>query len=108
MGRRREGSGRPVAMAEVMSELLVRRGYARLQSSSYLSDAWNGAVEESLAVCSRPARLRGTTLEVVVSDSTLVQELTLRKADLMARLNGQLGEESVREIRFRVGLIEPD
>ncbi len=96
----------PQPIAEVLSELISRRGYGRVQASNQLHHAWCQAVGKSLAQFSRPGKLRGNTLEVVVADSTLVQEFTFQKIQLLEALNGQLEHHDIRELRFRVGAID--
>lgn len=105
MAKRDRASGprRPQAMAEVLSELLARRGYARVEASEQLAAAWRETVGVRLADCTLPGRMRGRTLEIVVEDSTLVQEFTFRKAELIRGLNDRLPDQNVRDLRFRVG-----
>ncbi len=46
------------------------------------------------------------TLEVVVANSTLVQELGFQKQPLLAALAELLPNEGIKRLRFRVGNIE--
>ena len=52
------------------------------------------------------APLRRGTLEVVVANSTLVQELGFQKQDLLKTLAELLPDEGIQNLRFRVGNIE--
>lgn len=44
-------------------------------------------------------------LIVVVSDSTRLYNLTLKKREILKEMNKNLGEEKIKEIRFKVGKI---
>ena len=94
----------PVAhVADVLSELLARRNFAAIQGVAALRQAWQLAVGEALAGCTCPGALRGGRLEVLVASSTLVQELTFQKSEIIARLTTQLPGGAVKDLRFRVG-----
>jgi hypothetical protein len=45
-------------------------------------------------------------LEVVVANSTLMQELGFQKQDLLGALAKLLPDEGIKNLRFRVGNIE--
>jgi hypothetical protein len=53
----------------------------------------------------RIGALRRGTLEVIVLNSTLVQELTFQKATLLKALNQSLPEQGIRDLRFRLGTL---
>ena len=54
----------------------------------------------------RVGQLRRGTLEVVVANSTLVQELGFQKQTLLKSLAELLPDEGIENLRFRVGNIE--
>ena len=76
----------PQAIGDVLSELMARRGYAGVQSAAGYEAAWREAAGP-LAAEIHPRRrcLRRGTLEVVVANSTLVQELGFQKQALLKR-----------------------
>lgn len=96
----------PRAIGEVLSEVMARRGYARVQSAAAYDTAWREAAGPLTAKYTRPGSLRRGTLEVVVANSTLVQELGFQKHTLLESLTGLLPDEGIENIRFRVGSIE--
>lgn len=96
----------PQAIGNVLSELMARRGFARVQSVAALEDAWRAAAGPLAAQYTRVGQLRRGALEVVVANSTLVQELGFQKADLLAALAQLLPDETIKNLRFRVGSIE--
>lgn len=93
-------------LADVMAELLTRRGYARVQATANYAEAWREAAGELLARYSRAGTVRRGTLEVIVANSTLVQEVTFQKQAILARLAGLVPDEPIHNLRLRVGPIE--
>jgi predicted nucleic acid-binding Zn ribbon protein len=96
----------PQAIGDVLSELMARRGFARVQSAAALEAAWREAAGPLAAQYSRVGQLQRGTLEVVVANSTLVQELGFQKQQLLAALAALLPDESIKNLRFRAGSIE--
>lgn len=89
-----------------MAELMTRRGYGRLRASTALTEAWCQAVGEPLAEETRVGAVRRGVLEVVATSSTLVQELTFRRDELLNELARSLPDECITGLRFRVGPIQ--
>jgi predicted nucleic acid-binding Zn ribbon protein len=93
----------PQHIGDVLSKLLARRGYARVQSAEALTDAWQRAAGEKRSRQTRATAVRRGVVEVLVANSTLVQEMTFDKADLLRRLCELLPDETIRDLKFRVG-----
>lgn len=108
MRRRQVGGVRsePYRMAEIQAELAARTGFGRLRAQQEYEAAWRRVAGEELATQTRVGSLRGGVLEVVVSNSPLLQELTFRKAALCAALAAALPEQRIQSLRFRVGRID--
>ena len=96
----------PKPIGNVLSELMVRRGYARVQTARAYETAWREAAGELVAQYTRVGALRRGTLEVVVDNSTLVQELTFQKPTLLKLLTRLLPDEPLEDLRFRVGTLD--
>ena len=96
----------PQTIGNVLSELMARSGYARVQSAAACEAAWREAAGPLAAKYTRPGQLRRGTLEVVVANSTLVQELGFQKQALLKSLAGLLPDEGIKNLRFKVGNIE--
>jgi predicted nucleic acid-binding Zn ribbon protein len=86
--------------------MMARRGYARERSSHELATAWEEAAGDMIAQHSRVGLLRQGKLEVTVTHSALVQELTFQKAAILAELRKRLPCEHIADLRFRVGPTE--
>lgn len=92
-------------MGTILTELMARRGFARIQGTAALEAAWRAAAGEPLGQHTRPGAIRRGKLEVTVANSTLAQELTFRKPALLEALRRALPEETIRDLRIRVGPI---
>jgi len=93
-------------IGNVLSELMARRGYARVQSAEQYDVAWREAAGPMASKYSRPGQLRRGVLEVVVANSTLMQELGFQKAMLLKALEKLLPDGGIKNLRFRVGNLE--
>jgi predicted nucleic acid-binding Zn ribbon protein len=98
-------SGQPQRIAEVLSDLLARRGYARVQSGDACAVAWRQAAGEVVAACTRATQVRRGVLEVLVDSSMMVQEIGFQKPALIKRLADLLPDENIRDLKLRVGPI---
>lgn len=93
----------PRSIANVLSTLLARRGYAQIQSAGELSEVWGQVAGVAVAQQSRVGTVRRGILQVVVQNSALLQELTFRKPQLLEALTRMLPARSIRDLKFRVG-----
>jgi predicted nucleic acid-binding Zn ribbon protein len=96
----------PRAIGDVLSELMAQRGYGRIQGAEAHEAAWREAAGRLAAQYTRAGPVRRGTLEVIVANSTLVQELGFQKLGLLKTLAQLLPEAGIKNIRFRVGTIE--
>jgi predicted nucleic acid-binding Zn ribbon protein len=97
---------KPKRIADVLSRLIAKKGYGRLQATTQFEQAWAEAVGPDLAKLSKPGRLRRGTLEVTVRNSTVSQELQFNKQQLLGKLQASVTDCSIQDIRFRVGTID--
>jgi predicted nucleic acid-binding Zn ribbon protein len=96
----------PKPMADVLSQLLARRGYAQIQTAATCTAAWRTAVGDKLAANTRAGNVKRGVLEVLVRNSATLQELSFVKAKVLKTLKQQVPEQQIREVRFRVGAMD--
>ena len=96
----------PVRIADVMSRLLARKGYAQLQQGLEWEAAWRGAAGEQLSKNSRIGKTNRGVLEITARNSAVLQELTFQKRKLLKKLQAAVGTSHLRDLRFRVGEID--
>ncbi len=95
----------PEPIGEILAQLMARRGFTRVQSSSAFEAAWNEAAGE-LAEFTRLGPVRRGKLEVTVANSTMLHELSFRKRELVRTLTKLLPEEQIQDVRLRVGSLD--
>ena len=97
----------PKRIGNVIAQVFQRRGYAQVRSAGQRDQAWQQAVTEhggqAWHASTRVGSFRRGTLEVLVANSLLMQELTFCKEQLLATLQEALPDEGVKQIKFRVG-----
>ena len=86
----------------ILSDLMMRRGYARVFSNNDLAKAWSQVVPADLAGQTCPGKLSRGLLQVAVESSAAVQQLAFEKQQMIAGLNRLLSGQKVLDIRFRV------
>jgi predicted nucleic acid-binding Zn ribbon protein len=96
----------PQRIGDVLSELMARRGYARVQAGQAYEEAWNAAAGPLAAQYSRVGALRRGTLEVIVANSTLIQEFVFQKSEILKSLAQRLPDQGIKDLRFRLGAIQ--
>jgi predicted nucleic acid-binding Zn ribbon protein len=96
----------PKPIGDILSELMARRGFARVKAAAAFEDAWRQAAGEMAAEYTRVGNLRRGKLEVTVANSALVQELSFQKTALLATLRKLVPDAAIRDVRFRVGPLE--
>ena len=95
----------PKPIADILAQLMARRGYARQQSAAAYGEAWQRAVGEPMSKFTQAGLLKRGALEIIVANSVLMQELGYRKAELLTRLTQLLPDQNIRDLRFRVGIV---
>jgi len=89
-----------------VAAILARKGLGRHEATIELDKVWANIIEKPLAEITRCGRIRRQQLEVVVENSTAMQELTFRKQELIELLNREIPQQKLKDIRFRVGTIQ--
>ena len=68
-----------------------------------VQEIWEPTTGPSIAAAARPTAERGGVLTVSCVAAVWAQELDLMADTLLARLNAELGEGALRELRCRTG-----
>ena len=96
----------PERIADILAQLMARRGFARVQGAEAYQSAWNEAAGPLGAQYGRVGQLKRSTLEVVVTNSALIQEFGFQKAAILGTLNRLLPDHNIKDLRFRLGAIK--
>jgi len=96
----------PQKLSNILADLMARRGFGRVQSTEAYEEAWRQAGGPLAAQYTRVGALKRGTLEIVVANSVLMQELTFQKDALLAHLLQLLPDQGIKGLRFRVGTLD--
>ncbi len=94
---------RPKRSANLIAQLMARKGYGQQKTIRELDEVWSAIAAESWRAQTRPGVIRGGVLEIVVENSVLNQRLEFEKKKILAELQRQLPKNKIRDIRFRIG-----
>ncbi len=96
----------PEPIADILTQLMARRGFARVQGAEAYQTAWNDAAGPLGKQYSRVGQLKRGTLDVVVTNSALIQEFNFQKSALLETLNRLIPDHNIKDLRFRLGAIK--
>ncbi|MBM4002361.1 MAG: DUF721 domain-containing protein [Planctomycetes bacterium] len=96
----------PRRLSSLLSDLLALKGYGQSESARQRTDVWKTLVGEQLAADSVPCEVRRGTLTVVVANSMVTTELSLRTQELLSGIQNALPQQNIRKLRFRVGKLD--
>jgi hypothetical protein len=94
---------RPKSAAQVLGNLMARKGYAQTESANELESIWNNIVEPKWKTKTKVGSIRRGVLEIMVSNSNVNQHLEFAKRKLLTELQTQLPKYNLKDLRFRVG-----
>ena len=94
----------PKRIDNVIAQVVQRKGYAQVRTQGERDTAWQKVAGE-MAASTQVGSLRRGTLEILVANSLVMQELTFRKEELLAQLQEALPETTIKQIRFRIGQV---
>jgi predicted nucleic acid-binding Zn ribbon protein len=97
----------PRAIGELLPTVLTELGLTPASHLFRLLQVWDRALGADLAPYCRPEGIRHGTLVARVPDSAWMQRLQLEKPRILERLEELLGEPAARDLRFRIGPLEP-
>lgn len=94
---RRSDKG-PEPLGDIIPKSLDRLGIERDLDDYRLWQAWDEVVGDAIRRNAEPVRLDGKRLVVAARNASWMQELTMMRAEILARLNDWMGREVISEI----------
>ena len=88
---------------DVLANLIIRRGYGREIDHEAMEEAWVAIVGQGMAQNSMPKQPYRGTVEVIVKNSTVLQELSFKKISLLKKFQEKMPDKAIRDLRFRIG-----
>ena len=95
----------PHPAGSVLKGLLEQAGFERQIRRFSVFEDWPELVGTKLAEHSQPWKIRGDVLEVRVDHAIWMQQLQLRKAEILREINARLGTDSIRDLFWRFGMV---
>lgn len=94
---------RPKRPADILGQLMARKGYAQTETANELEVTWNEIVGTQWQARTKVGSIRQGVLEIIVSNSAVNQQLEFKKSKILAELQSQLPKNNFKDVRFRVG-----
>ncbi len=92
---------RPRMLGEVLAGLMRRRGLAERSASRELDLAWQEIVGPEISRHSRPGRLRAGVLEILVTNSAVLERLrSFLHQEILEQVRRRLPRSEIRSIRY--------
>ncbi|NIS76030.1 MAG: DUF721 domain-containing protein [Deltaproteobacteria bacterium] len=89
-------------IGETVLSLLENLGLKDAKKCALIISQWEEIAGEGLINLVKPESFRFGTLHLSVSNHSWAQELQLLKPQFLKKVNGILGKEAVKDIRFKV------
>jgi predicted nucleic acid-binding Zn ribbon protein len=93
-------------IANVLKSVFTQLESKHTLSKEAVDRSWREAVGERGFNHSRPSHIRKGVMTVSVDSSTWMQELSMRKRELLKGLKRELGKDRISEIRFKIGELQ--
>jgi len=94
-------------ISDVLAAVVRDLGLGKKLSQQRAVLDWAEVMGERVAAHARALRVDGDILFVGVDSSVWAQELSLMKRRILRELNGRLGEDAIRDVRFVLGGARP-
>lgn len=91
----------PVSVGQAMGDLIRELGIGKTLTEYGVITRWSEVVGERIAAVTQPERIEKGVLFVAVSSAAWRAELTLRRQEIIDRINAAAGGTVVRDVRFR-------
>ncbi|NQT76017.1 MAG: DUF721 domain-containing protein [Candidatus Omnitrophica bacterium] len=102
---RRKTNRRPEDIKKILDKLIGKIGKAGPGKKDRILAAWKKVVGEKAATHSRPVSIKRKVMTIEIDSSTWMYELNLKKKHILGDVKKHLGEDKVKDLRFRMGNI---
>jgi predicted nucleic acid-binding Zn ribbon protein len=104
MARAKQSSdaNKPVEISRLLSAVFENKKWHSKLELHRIFEFWNSIVGREIAAVAQPSLIRGHVLWVKVTETIWMQQLHLQKMLLLEKINQQLHEEKISDIRFQL------
>lgn len=89
-------------IGSIVGQLISRRGYAQVSANEAIYQLMVMEVGPELGGGLQVGNLRQGVLHIYASDSVTIQELNFRKRGILKRIQRELPENKIKDLRFRI------
>ncbi len=89
----------------VVEEVIKKLRGGNASKAEILNSSWAKAIGEENVRHARPVDVKDKTLIVHVDSSSWLHKLTMGKARLLTQLKDDLGEDTIEDIKLRIGAL---
>ena len=93
-------------LSQTLDKLLKARGFQGRLHEYRIFGHWEQTVGAVIARHAQPQQVRGGKLSLIVDSPAWMQQLSLLKPEIIAKLNKRLGREAIKDITLKLGEIE--
>lgn len=90
-----------VAVGDAVQDLARELGIVRKLKEYDVLTSWEAIVGEQIARVSQASRMENGVLHVSVKSAPWRAELTMKRVEIVAKINETFGKKVVKDIRFR-------
>ena len=94
--------GKPVSIKDAIGKTLKSLGLEKRVKEAGAVQIWSEAVGEPIDKVTQVIGVRDGVVRVLVVNSIWSQELSLKKVEIIRKLNDRLGKNLIRDIHFQV------
>ncbi|MBN1852306.1 MAG: DUF721 domain-containing protein [Pirellulales bacterium] len=98
----------PKRAKEIMAAVMRRHGYGNVLTLNQYHAVLQNTVGDMLSSFVRVVGLSRGRLEVVVANSTVLQELAFYRKKILEALADAIPDGSIQDIRFRIGPVDTE
>ncbi|MFA6320253.1 MAG: DUF721 domain-containing protein [Candidatus Omnitrophota bacterium] len=104
-GRKKERT-KQKSIENIVKDVIKSLSGSDRVSEEEVVDAWVGAVGEKAAKHTKPVSIKKGIMTVNIDGSGWLYEVTVRKKELLKKLEGKIKGKQVKVLRFRIGEIK--
>jgi len=93
------------ALEHIIKKAMDGLGPKKRLTQEEIASVWQEAVGARAGKHTKPVSFKKTSLIINVDDSGWMYELTIKKKEILKKLEGKLKGKKLKEIRFRIGEI---
>lgn len=98
-----DSASEPQHLSHALSDLIARRGLARVRGARQLDDIWREVAGDKIATHSKAIAVNRGILQIGVASSALLGELaSFHKLSLLQTLQERHPQLKVRDLKFRL------